>query len=858
MKIKQGSSNISTMSVPRNQNTMSHSSNNIEDVIGKIDNLRLAHNQSNEIRRLDVHRTKLKERGVTGCQTSKNTNTYDREHKHNKENNQDDLIERGPIKSQFCPLSRSQPYCTRAEQPRFLEEANEIFSIDYDKTAEQILRDKECSEKLNACLDQLQNLERTNYNYSDNDRDQSVSQVCGSRKDLPSTPSTIVDDILSDEFLLLENVICGAFQAAQPVMRENFDFSLVVSNSGSRESSRAHSPVFPNSIQSPGRTQQNSNHSPASSPQITVASTFRPTQIFSYSSSSPSSSSQSYSDTSSPNSSFSHRTTASSRIDGQFEQDFENFQLWRNDHETVSNTVLDDIGNNELWSNVIDELVNNLNKEKDKGEGTYSQDISRAENANIITFETNNLQQVRYRDSLSDNITIVTESLPWSSVSYSTVSRTNIPQKGIQRIDTNPTQTNSVNGPLLSSYSSKNDTTVERSTETSANDNIHHERDFSVLFHSFDDSSPTVNTISSSFHFDDYKIKNLSLSPENDFQIPETVSSFKACSQQHCDFSNSDRGTIPFWPSLNLPSVKASEKLKEKLDPKEVKKAMISLLKRPVEELAKQDKDGDTKLMCLVGNPNELVQKMAYLVPLVERMSTITGALTITNDRGFDALYLTALNCPEFPFVAGYLAAAMLQKGIDISQRLYHTRGDTLIHSIAAQGDSHKETLGELLALKTIQENQLFDLSKRNYDGRTALHVAIESHVPFTKGTTSLETVKLLLKYGADPTIKETKCGNNALHMAVSLDCDPILVKLLLDTWTSDLVNAVNYNHDTALHVATAKSTNVTLKRQKEVCWLLIQAGCHKNLLNQQGKTPLALASVDRKEAIREILHKRS
>lgn len=60
------------------------------------------------------------------------------------------------------------------------------------------------------------------------------------------------------------------------------------------------------------------------------------------------------------------------------------------------------------------------------------------------------------------------------------------------------------------------------------------------------------------------------------------------------DFSNSDRNTIPLWPSLNLPFVKASEKLKEKLDPKEVKKAMISLLKRPVEELAKQDKDGDT------------------------------------------------------------------------------------------------------------------------------------------------------------------------------------------------------------------------------------------------------------------------
>ncbi|KOX76201.1 NF-kappa-B inhibitor zeta [Melipona quadrifasciata] len=615
MKIRQGSSNIiniSTMSMPRNQNTMPHSttsysSNDIEDVIEKIDNLRLARNQSNEIHGLDVHRTKLKERGVTGCQTSKSINTYDREHKYNKENNRDDLIERGPIKSQFCPLSRSQPYCTRAEQPRFFEKADETCSIDYDKTAEQILRDKECSEKLNACLDQLQNLERTNYNYSDNNRDQSVPQVCGLRKDLSSTPSTIVDDILSDEFLLLENVICGAFQAAQPVTRENFDFSLIVSNSESHESSRAHSPVFPNSTQSPGRTQQNSNHSPASSPQVI---------------------------------------------------------------------------------------------------------------------------------------------------------------------------------------------------------NIHKARLLLIFFLS--------------------------------------------------DFSNSDRSTIPPWPSLNLPSVKASEKLKEKLNPKEVKKAMISLLKRPVEELVKQDKDGDTKLMCLVGNPNELIKKMAYLVPLVERMSTITGALTITNDRGFDALYLTALNCPEFPFVAGYLAAAMIQKGIDISQRLYHTRGDTLIHSIAAQGDSHNEILSELLALTTIQENRLFDLSKRNYDGRTALHIAIESHLPFTKGTTSLETVKLLLKYGADPTIKETKCGNNALHMAVSLDCDPILVKLLLDTWTSDLVNAVNYNHDTALHVATAKSTNITLNRQEEVCWLLVQAGSRTDLLNQQGKTPLALASVDRKETIREILHKRS
>lgn len=80
------------------------------------------------------------------------------------------------------------------------------------------------------------------------------------------------------------------------------------------------------------------------------------------------------------------------------------------------------------------------------------------------------------------------------------------------------------------------------------------------------------------------------------------------------------------------------------------------------------------KLMCLLSHPNELLENLAYLVPLVERLSIIDGALTIMNNRGEDALYLAALNCPQFSFVVGYLAATMLEKGIDISQQLYHTR----------------------------------------------------------------------------------------------------------------------------------------------------------------------------------------
>lgn len=80
----------------------------------------------------------------------------------------------------------------------------------------------------------------------------------------------------------------------------------------------------------------------------------------------------------------------------------------------------------------------------------------------------------------------------------------------------------------------------------------------------------------------------------------------------------------------------------------------------------------DRPLMCLVGNPEELTKKKAYLVPLVERLGNLPGALSMVNNRNEDALYLAAMNCPEMPYVTGYLAAAMLQKGIEINQRLYH------------------------------------------------------------------------------------------------------------------------------------------------------------------------------------------
>jgi len=42
----------------------------------------------------------------------------------------------------------------------------------------------------------------------------------------------------------------------------------------------------------------------------------------------------------------------------------------------------------------------------------------------------------------------------------------------------------------------------------------------------------------------------------------------------------------------------------------------------------------------------------------------------------------------------------------------HHFQGDTLIHSVAARGDSH----GEIL--ETVEGNSVFDLSRCNYDGQ--------------------------------------------------------------------------------------------------------------------------------------------
>jgi len=93
-----------------------------------------------------------------GSLDDRNSVDDDSEVEREQAHEESDLIERGPIKSDFQSL-RGRPYSMVSWLSRVSDSANTTH-VDYDKTAEQILRNKDFSEKLNPCLDQLSNPNR--------------------------------------------------------------------------------------------------------------------------------------------------------------------------------------------------------------------------------------------------------------------------------------------------------------------------------------------------------------------------------------------------------------------------------------------------------------------------------------------------------------------------------------------------------------------------------------------------------------------------------------------------------------------------------------------------------------------------
>ncbi|EFN79251.1 uncharacterized protein LOC105187954 [Harpegnathos saltator] len=798
-----------------------------------------------------------------------------------------DLIERGPIKPDIqTPFRGGHPYSIRWQSIDNTDaiQADASHTLDYDKTAEQIMRNKYYSEKLNPCLDELSKSSRNqmsmgtiigsltmNSGWVDKTGDGSVFRN-ESVSDTAALPSIVVNpteeslmDILSQNILqpaVLSDA--GSHSIPSPGAKTwsnspASSYNYVVSRSNSRASSRAQSPGSATNLESP-QMHVNVIDSPLGSPQ--VASTYRVPQALS----SSSSSNQSYGDASSP---CNYQVPLSYQAEEQLDDCFDALSGWKESYDS-SGTIANSSETIDCDTNDLLQMVEQMIEQDKQQEVLKEPQI--ASNAPYFpsTYAT---QCVPARTSHTNpNPTECTSN---------ELGRASKPENsGLGMSNANPMVHSLIDGSLVSVYTMKEGTGgytfVNRAVDGHAIGSEQRYYEPVVKAAQYDNglcSIAGLNTPDSSTknrgspglctsqkyalpHVTDgderYNHSSTMYMP-SDYQIPTMVSSFVSASRPQ----RKPYQSIKPWPMLNLPSVRASERLKEVLHPKEVERAMNNLLKKPIEELASADEDGDTSLMILMGNPNELKKKMAHLVPLVERLSSVRGALAMVNNRGEDALYLAAMNCPEMSYVTGYLAAAMMQKQIDMN-RLYHMRGDTLIHSVAARGDSHGEVLAELLALKKPDGKSAFDLSRCNYNGKTALHVAIESHSSIGRDVKCLATTRLLLENGASARDKESRCGDTALHMAVSLSCDPALVKVLLCHATPDVVNETNYMYNTPLHMAAAVSNAVSLEKQKEVCLLLIQAGGQTNIQNRQGRTPLALVSADRKEVIKKVFYKKS
>lgn len=168
--------------------------NKFDDIIEKIENLRFVRNDEDDVnengtRRIagnvnvdnieyryadneDVNNNESNDNGSylplnirsDECRISPQDDRHDHvgrskiENRPGQEDSEDDpadLIERGPIKPDVQPLRR-HPY----SMVSWLSRAGDVANVDYDKTAEQILRNKDFSEKLNPCLDQLSNSSR--------------------------------------------------------------------------------------------------------------------------------------------------------------------------------------------------------------------------------------------------------------------------------------------------------------------------------------------------------------------------------------------------------------------------------------------------------------------------------------------------------------------------------------------------------------------------------------------------------------------------------------------------------------------------------------------------------------------------
>ncbi|XP_046742498.1 uncharacterized protein LOC124409122 [Diprion similis] len=142
------------------------------------------------------------------------------------------------------------------------------------------------------------------------------------------------------------------------------------------------------------------------------------------------------------------------------------------------------------------------------------------------------------------------------------------------------------------------------------------------------------------------------------------------------------------------------------------------------------DAMGNSSLMTLIHNLKP--HSKAQVVALVRKMKTKPETFSHKNNFGHDALYVAAILHPELPELTRFIAEAWTREiaksktPVNIQPTRYNIResNDTLLHLVAAEGDSHANILRELLSV----ESNMFDVLAINDKGQTPLDVALECH----------------------------------------------------------------------------------------------------------------------------------
>ncbi|XP_049793845.1 uncharacterized protein LOC126203562 isoform X2 [Schistocerca nitens] len=283
-------------------------------------------------------------------------------------------------------------------------------------------------------------------------------------------------------------------------------------------------------------------------------------------------------------------------------------------------------------------------------------------------------------------------------------------------------------------------------------------------------------------------------------------------------------------------------------------------------KLTDKDEYGNMFLSRVLSNWKSIKYFMEVFHALIQRLKEIINhnkqiaykLLATPNKSGHTPLDIACRflrSSRQNALAVRYLADTMVEEGIAIGKEV-DANGNSLIHKLCASGDDARYIMAELLNMKDQQGKRVFDVNQKNNEGKTPLHIAAQTHSDRTSCTV---LAQLLMRNGADISVKDGCAGNTVFHLVARESCDPDLLVMLLakTSYASNIINEKNFNEDTPLHMVAANHS-ISPAHQRLAVWHLIESGANPTIKNKSQKAPLSLVPTERKQDIKNVLyHKR-